>query len=245
VNLDLEKYSLDLVAFEIRYESNWMHWDRAGAVWTDAFRKFPNLRIATGQPQQTTFLLGRSIQLQILNDRMSIVSAAPMDLEATGAAADEITRLVIKHFGLSTFSRVGHRYHLFEPKPDPESSSSELLALLHLHKPAGKHFGIEGVPLRPTFTMRWEKANQGITIRLSAETRTIDFHPGIDMAPYVEPVKRNIDGLMIDLDVYSSGAIPVGSFMPSHLISDSLRVAKRDLSGFLSHIGQRSSDHGR
>lgn len=236
MSLDIEKFDLEKVAFEARFNANWMHFDRAGALWTDANRKFPELRMLETAPQQTTFMLGRAIQLQVLNDRLNVLSAKPMDMEGMHAAANELTRLAIKHFGLTEMSRLGMRFNFFQSKPDIAAANAEFFQLAGLRAPGGKHFGIEGKAQQPQLATRWESATRGAIVRLAAESRKVEFHPNADLAQYIEPVTQTFEGVVIDVDFYTAGQIPISSFKPSDLLDDAHRVIRRDIGGFLTQM---------
>lgn len=234
--IDLAKFELETLAYEVRFNDNWMHFDRSGSIWTEMARKFPSMRIVTGQPAQTSFAIAASIQLQLQHNRLNVVAFNPVDLEVTRSAADRLTELTLKHFGLNTLSRVGLRLTYYQPHAEAASSTNDVLGLLRLHSPSGKHFGFEGQPGSPSLHLRWETGTRGILLRLNAEPRRISFQPPLDLAGYISPIEKDLNGLIVDVDTYSTGQIAPGSFRPSDLIDDTQRVVRRDLPGFIAQL---------
>src|SRR5258705_13436179 len=76
-HLELSTFWLEKASFEIRFSSALLHWDRAGATWMDVSSKWPELKMAVGEPGRTVFHLNRDFQVALTLTNATVVGAAP------------------------------------------------------------------------------------------------------------------------------------------------------------------------
>ena len=54
--MDISEFTLQKAILEVRYESAFLHFDRAGSIWHVASHEWPGLQINTVSPSTTSFV---------------------------------------------------------------------------------------------------------------------------------------------------------------------------------------------
>jgi len=136
------------------------------------------------------------------------------------------------HLKIQEYLRVGLRLFYRRTYRDKESSTIGVLETKLFSVPEGPHFGIKGSYSFPEFAIRWEGESLGVSFRLKAEGRKIDFDPPMD-APELQTIHEEKFGILCDVDYFTSGSLLVGQFRAHDWIKNGLHVIRRDSRGFL------------
>jgi transposase len=106
-SLNLDMFRLHSAAFEARYDSAFLHWDRAGSIWDRMLLSFPDLRNVQAQPGITAFRLGSAYELVIELDKATVKAHKPTGpLNGLCELADALLKAACAELRLSEFSRV-------------------------------------------------------------------------------------------------------------------------------------------
>jgi hypothetical protein len=75
--MDINDFHLERAIFEYRYSPSYLHWDRAGALWTEAASKWPQLKNTRGEPNITTFKLDDAYEISVTSEKASVTGYEP------------------------------------------------------------------------------------------------------------------------------------------------------------------------
>lgn len=231
--LELSSFEFESIIFEARYSHAYLHWDRAGAIWTEANSKWPNLKMASVDPTKTAFTLPEGYLLTITLENM-VCAAYHQDKDLDGYidVLKDFVELTTRYLEISDFSRIGLRLTYFKEYPDQEAASKALLSTNLLRLPEGKQFGIDGNATHPEYAIRWESKNRGATVRIKAEGRKLDFEAPLNIKE-LKSVSILKNGLTVDVDYYTLATVSVGQFRAEDWVNNSQHLIKRGIGSFL------------
>ena len=230
--LDLESFALERVILELRYAPAYLHWDRAGKLWTGARLLWPTLRMVGAEPAATRFLLGRKYSLECTLERLSLVAHQPeVDLSSFADLCSQFARLALETLEVPELSRVGLRHLFFrefenEAKASAAFASTGLLAI-----PPGPQFGIDAPLSHLQVAARWEDETLGATFNLKVEERTFNFEPP-NQFPDIEPVHKETVGVVLDIDQFSTSVVSPGQFDADNWMKQARYALTRDTPAF-------------
>lgn len=238
MTLALSDFRLETAAFEVRYDFALLHWDRAGALWTQARAEWPTLKPVVGEPNKTVFRLGDEYQFMVMPEQANIsgaflnAGAAPSDDVMTNFArtATAFTAMVLTHLGVVEFTRVGFRMTYVREHKDIDAATAEILSLCNVKLSGSSFFGIDaGAPKKPRWMLRWEGKNAGISVRAEADQRSfsLDLPFGAPPMPQVPKVQERYVAF-VDTDYYTLGTVPVGALNVAEWIERIHRLIRRD-----------------
>jgi hypothetical protein len=231
--MDLKDFSLEQSIFQLRYSPSFLLWDNAGSLWHDAQQKWPKLKMKRGEPNVTSFTLENKHEIAITTESASVVGHFP----DSGLAdfTEKVSYFVVetaKHLEIAEYTRIGLRLLFRKTYSSTETASMALYDSKLLNLPEGPHFGVKGAFRMPELTIRWESESLGVTVRLRAEGRKLDFDPPMD-APELKPVHEEKFGVVYDVDYYSKGSLLIGQFRADDWIKNVLHLIRRDSRSFL------------
>jgi hypothetical protein len=235
VDLDVDQFTLEKAVVEVRYPAAYAIWDRAGSVWSEVGRKWPDLKVSHAQPNKTAFTLdGGKFDAAVELEQSRVVAARPeRSLDGLAEVASVLLEIVFRKLEVLTLDRVALRVLYFKKFGDAGQASAALLAtdLVRVPRTVMEHRHEDKI-LLPEFASRIEGKNLGVCFRLRAESRTMDFEP----PPEFEEIKPHHDethGVVVDVDHYTKASIPIGKLNVREWISSSLKVARRDANRLL------------
>jgi hypothetical protein len=232
-HIDIADFELKNATFEVRFHECYLHWDRAGSIWTEAVTKWPKLEVIKGEPSTTAFRLEDSFQLSVHIDRANIIALKPQStLRDLMEMSDIFIPIVVKRLEIRDFSRVALRLTYFKSYPDKASASSAFVTTQALRIPTGSHFGIEGTPLFPEYSLRLEGESRGATVRMKAVGRKLDFVPPAG-AEGLTPLHEEKYGFEFDVDYFTIASVGIGQISFGDWIKQALHLIRRDSSHFL------------
>jgi hypothetical protein len=229
--MHVSDFQLERAAFELRYPQAYLLWDRAGSIWSEAVRRWPALKLVRGEPSHISFTLENQHELAVTLEKANAVSHFPA-MSTFVQLADTFTGLVTQHLELDHYIRIGLRLFYFRAFPSREEASKAAVSIRILNPPEGRHFGIEPPYLLPECAFRLEGPSIGVTIRLRAEGRVVDFQPPMN-ARGLKPHHAEDWGVLFDVDYYTLANVTIGQFKAEDWINSAVHVIRRDSEAFL------------
>ena len=238
--MELSDFELERIAFEFRYAPAYLHFDRAGALWTEATERWPNLKPERSEPTVTTFHLDNHHEFSVTIDKTHVVSHYP-NVEEFVQLCEPFTELVTRNLGVLYFSRIGLRHVYFRKFPSKEEASAAVLSTRMLSIPEGhatppsnerRHFGVELSSLYPEYALRADGQGTGFVLRLRSEVRKIDFDPPMNMRQ-INALHETKAGILFDIDYYTTAKVSIGQFRAQEWLNQAIHLVRRDSRQFL------------
>ncbi|MGO9482364.1 MAG: hypothetical protein ACLP05_11375 [Candidatus Kryptoniota bacterium] len=220
---------------ELRYDPALLLWDRAGALWTSAQKVWPDLKSMRAMPNETTFRLGKTIEMSAQWDRMVLLEVlGEMTSEKFTEMAQRFTDIVSRGLEIQMFNRVGCRVIFFKPFGNLEDAAKYMLSSGLLNPPSGKLFGVDGKPNGAEFMFTSEEKNQGVAVRLRTSKVTIDAKPQslppVGEAQFLHDEDTSVE---YDVDVFLNGPLPMDKLVLGDWLQGVFHSINRDSHHFL------------
>jgi hypothetical protein len=232
-SFDLSDIKLSQATIEIRYPNAYILWDRAGVIWSKASSTWPNMKMGKAKPMVTSFLIDGRYELSVKLDMAHLIDLNPTSsLKDFITNADSFVTLVANTLDIKEFTRIGFRLIYNKRFKDKAEAATSLIAMKMINVPTGKHFNIEGKPLMPSYSVRWEGESMGARVSLLAQDKKIE----LDVAPGVEeitPVHIERSEILYDIDYYTLKNTAIGQLNFKEWISEAYHVIKRDSNAFM------------
>jgi len=230
---DISDFRLSTVAFECRFSPAYLHWDRAGAIWSELASRYPTVKLLKAEPNRTAFRLENRFEFQIQLDRFHIGGHNPAPgLEEFSRTAEDFGETVVRQLGIERYCRLGLRPIFVREYPDRDAASAAMLAMRLLWNPTGPCFGVPDAPVSPSYGLRWEDKAKGCLVQVLVGERQYEFEPPFGWEG-VEPKDVKKTDLAVDVDYYTVAAAAVGQVKISEWIRQSMHVVRRDINRFL------------
>jgi hypothetical protein len=221
------------VHFELRYDQAYLLWDKAGAIWQDIRKANPNIKLREAGPAKVVMTIDRRFQLTIELDKLNIsVFTPPSSMDDFIDLCMSVVRTSVHTLEIPLFSRVGLRVIYRQNFKSRAEASNALISTKMMKIPEGKHFGIEGEPRLPHYSIRWEGDKLGVQVIVQAQERKIMVEPALGET-IVEPIEKDVFELVFDTDYSTIGTVESGQFRASEWITNGMRVIRRDSRAFL------------
>lgn len=238
-SLDLSDFLFERIAFNADYQTAFLHWDRAGSIWSGVRRKWPDIKILDVNPSKTVCSLQGRFELAIQLERTIVVDYNPnYDMNHFTEIIDSFLGILVKMLEISDYTRLGLRLVYFMECQDIETASLKVLNtnLVNLPKPKSeKIYGIGGKPLYPEYSVRWEGKSIAATVRLKAETRKIEFSPPLVIKD-LSPISKEKYGITFDVDYFTLAPVSVAQFSPKEWVGQVSHFVRRDSTEFLGGV---------
>jgi len=229
---DLSSFRLEQCVLEIRYPLALSLWDSSGAMWRSILEKWPDLKPVTADPMKTNFQRGKTGF--IVEARAARVnSIEPEDsVETLSKTAKEFFGLATQYLQISLFERLGLRLIYFKEFKDRRQAASAFHSWGLVRVPDARKFEIEGQPVNPQCSLRWESEKKGVWVQCRAETRKVDYDPPVEAAQTFKPIHTERNGIVLDIDYYTVAPVEVGQVDMAEWAKHAMHVIVRD-SGYL------------
>ena len=225
---DLSSFALEQSVLEVRYEVALALWDSAGALWRSIQDRWPEIRLVTADPTKQAFQSGKTgfvIELQAARIT-NMDSNKP--LSELSKIAREFFKLTAMHLQTSLFTRLGLRLIYFKEFKDRASAAAAFHSLGLVKVPDTKKFEIDDPPVNGQYSIRWESAKKGALVVCKAETRKMDFDPPIESTRLLDPIHKEQNGIVVDIDYYTVAPVESGQVDMGEWMNHSLRIITRD-----------------
>ncbi|MCI5207703.1 MAG: hypothetical protein D3910_02665 [Candidatus Electrothrix sp. ATG2] len=224
--MHISDFSLNRVAFEIRYDNAYVLWDKTGELWTEAAKIWPEITPQTVEPNRQSFKVKDKISLQVGIDKAFIVIYQSKIKEII-IEQEKFISLVRSILDIKFFIRVGTRFFYEKKCNDRNHATDLILKTQKLNMPDGKFFNITGKIKDPSFSFRIEDDNLGVlqTFKVAKKEYTVDRPPGLDELE-IQYVKNVI--LLYDVDYYTRLPVKPSQLNVSEWVSQVHHLIKRD-----------------
>jgi hypothetical protein len=108
VSVDLSKFDLISVSFEAKFPGCPLLWDRAGSIWNQIMKKYPQLSVDTAAPQETKVNIDKNSVGVVASDRAACTITGPnSDLRELRELASVLYPAVFDHLEIKALTRIG------------------------------------------------------------------------------------------------------------------------------------------
>jgi uncharacterized protein (TIGR04255 family) len=232
--LSLSDFRLSQAVLEARYLNGFLHWDRAGAIWMEMTTKhYPALKMVKAEPGQSMFRLEDRYELGVQVDKLSVHAHNPHStLKEFSEIADQFGSTVLRFLELEEYTRIGFRVIYLKEFDDPASAADALLSTGRLSLPSAQSFGVNGAPVSPAFSCRWDGQAKGFTVQLRTEERKYAFdRPFAWEGEKFEGKERHL--FVLDIDYYTTATIGTAQVRLSDWVQQAIHLVRRDTDNFL------------
>ena len=197
-----EDFKVELAAFEIRFETSVLLWDRSGAIWQPLLDDFPTFVSSSAQPNQQAFETPNA-QITLESGLMKILVRGERPVEELTKLARLFVNVATRRLELRTYTRVGFR--LISIKDFP--TSSEALLYAQLPEDVGDVLG--GGAKRVGFLKSdtYETDTFGMTCSTRMEERKLAITIPWEISPHVTIRTPKGHTLVVDADFYTKGHV--------------------------------------
>jgi hypothetical protein len=226
--LDLGAFELESALIEVRYKEALAIWDRAGTLWSEVCRIYPELKIRHGEPNKTTFELDQSIELNVALASSSVMDHNPKDLERLRTISSALFDQVTKTLEVKDYLRVGLRLIYWKDTESEEAAARELYSTGLFNPPSITPLGKESTLSSTDLVTRWETRSAGTTLAI----RTQSKRPNIDIPPQVAHLVQLREagvkhGTLVDIDYFTKGIIASEQLRPKVWIDQAYQAARK------------------
>ncbi len=233
--LSLSEFEFERGVVEIRYPNGYLFWDRAGAIWHDAVNKRAELEFISAEPAKTSFRLGPKYQLDAEIAQARVTAFRP-DSSLTGVS--EIAKIffddVVRHLQIVVLSRIGLRCLLFKEFATPDEATAALFQTGLCALPQGPIFSHKAGTPQIDFTVRMEDDVKGTMFHLAYQKREFVSYPPVEIQKRVEPLKLSFQGVLLDVDFYTTAPVQVAQFGVHEWIEQCVHLLRRDTDKLLT-----------
>ncbi len=228
--LSFASFDLESVTLEARYHPAYLLWDRSGAIWSNATKRWPGLTRRNAQPNETSFFLGHQFEFGSLLDRCYLIERFPRsNLSDFKSAAEFFVNLVADNLEIEEFTRIGFRLvftHEFNSLEDASMYTSELCRTSSF--PQSKTFNIQGKVMFPELIFRWEDEKFGVRVSLRCDERKVEISVP-SQTKKLQDQSSNEALSILDVDYYLKTSLTRHKLKVSAWIDQMYHVIRRDL----------------
>jgi hypothetical protein len=224
------------VIFEVRFDENYLVWDRSGVVWRNVGRNFKNLKSQSASPNQVTFMGDDQFVMAVTPDRASITDHRPQGgIDGTIEPLATFVRTVIENLDVTVLTRVGNRYLYSIECKSLEEARRKAQAATPLAVPKKKLFSIEPARIAPSFKIEGDDGELGYIAQIYPREQRIGFSPPPDAAAIgLEKVEKISSELTFDIDFFTKKPIPVSGFDAKSWLQGWHKTITREADAFLA-----------
>jgi len=193
-------------------------------------KKLKDRRVLSVEPSKTSFQRGKTaFVVELKTARINAVDPEKSSMDELPKVARDFFRLTTQHLEISLCDRLGLRLVYFKEFKDREQAASAFHAMGLVVVPDGKRFEVDQPPINQQYVLRWESEKKGAVVQCRAETRKIDWDPPIESVRFWNPVHREQNGIVVDIDYYTVAPVEVGQLDMGEWSKHALHVISRDI----------------
>ena len=216
--------------FEIRFDKEFLYWDRTGAIAKRLCQRMPSLELSSATPGETILKDGEAqITCRYSYNRASVEQTTPFDDPGGFVPAVEfIFPLLLNTIEVSTITRVGHRLTYRYPFSTLELRDAALRSLLARHRFAdGFVEAMKDERLKQkalsTVVVRFEDDKTGYRLELRSGQSTFQL-PGGAPAAVLASVPPDEFCILLDVDIFTTAPLPASQLLADELVKSGLKL---------------------
>lgn len=227
--IEFSQFKVRQGTLELRYSPAFLLWDRAGTIWQELHKRYPELRANVTQPSQQVMKVDNSSDAALQINTCNVTTAyPPTGFENFKLLAARFFQIVIATLEIETLERIGLRI-IFERQFATREEAADFAFNLTKYRPGkSKYLGIDGRAVDFDYAIRWEGEARGCMARI----KTAQFKLDVEIPAGFEGVNsvhKEITIVNIDVDYYTLLQTHVGKFDGPTLIDDWYRLIRRDV----------------
>jgi hypothetical protein len=193
---------------------------------------WPGLQPINVMPGNIGFQIPRKFVFSAETIRSSITFFSPDASTAVAEESEFFFLTITKHIQISLIERLGLRFQCFKEVSNRALSAPLLLGTGLLKLPEERVFGAEGDPVAAEVLVTFEGKGLGGTFKLASQSRQINLELPPEF-PVPENTKFKMDGLLLDVDLFTPKPIPISMVGVKEWIEQAMHVFNRDVPKFL------------
>jgi hypothetical protein len=228
--MHLDDFEIRTVTFELRYERNYQHWDRAGRFWQTWLKNYPDTQLATANPNDIVFA-GSKLRAQSGIERSHIMFSKPgLNLKEFIPAAASFTETLTEVLEISSFRRIGFRVIYARRYPSIREATDAVLSLGLLKTIPPESFGIEeGHAHLPEYANRLEGPGLGVMFRIKAQEMNVSLEPPAELSDSdMVAIKSTFQEVVLDIDYYTTSVVLLSQFRTKDWLEAAYHAIRRD-----------------
>ena len=222
---------VDQAIVEIRFEKNYLLWDRAGAIWAAASSRFPGLQVAQAQPNNAVFNHSDGLEFKVEPDKAAFIEVnADKELNHFGQKAEQFLEIVISILGVTEITRAAVRIILYQDHP---SLAEATLRLARASRTIGSIptsiFNVKAPIKDLNITWRQDAEDVGYRASIRSENLEFSFDPPVGVRRHFKPEKKSESRVVLDIDYYTLVPIALTQFKCREWVAQVLKSVRRDV----------------
>ncbi len=224
--LSLDDFKIASAVCELRYEEACLLFDRTGQLCNEAKARYTDCEVVSAVPNQTVLRADEGTFTVELKQCRVGTTSPDSGLERFGAHCKGFFDSVANSLEVKVYTRIGLRVLFRKEYKDFAEAKAALNSLKLLNLPQVERFGASSEPREMIF--RWEGAQIGTMLRLSAELGKIDvvLPPELDMEQ--SEFHKSLIGLVVDVDYYTVAPVERSQWDAVASIPRALRTIKKE-----------------
>jgi hypothetical protein len=230
VPINLDQFTLWTATFEIRYDSAFLFWDRAGSVWAAVKNKYPEAAVDQANPNQARVIVDDKTQAVVGVDKTFFTVSKPKnDLRELQSLAEVIFPMVLERMEITSLTRVGLRVIYGKQFNSREEATTFLGQQVPLPKMTGKFLNVDGTVLEPEIYFLYEGDALAFSVRAKAQGTKLNITVPFEYQDLLKETKAERSTATLDIDYFAHATTPVTSFDAAALIESWLHLIRRDI----------------
>lgn len=229
--MELNDFKIRQVIFEIRYNSAYILWDRAGVLARELSLLWPGLELLEGEPNQQVFNCGNA-RISTKIDNAHIAITAPRSITQYAEQIEESVKLWTDLLELEKYTRVGTRTIFAKTFESADAVNAAAVSLRLLRSPNPPFFNHKSPYSSYQLKMYWDDEDSQTQISIRPEHQVMEIS-GFFVADDEVKETRTSDALILDIDRAAKGEIDISKFRTSEWLEGVRHLINRDINRFL------------
>lgn len=232
--MKLADFKMRQIVFEIRYDSAYVLWDRAGAIAKEISRLWPGLELDEGKPNSQSF----SDDIVTVNTGLTssyVAIRQPKKILEFAEQIAQTTDVWVSFLDLTKLSRVGTRV-MYGKEYDTREGASKAVVDLGLVKfPEPPFFNHKELPKQCDLRLYWEEEGLQTQIIIKPERHELKMVASLPGRP-IEKKREFSDAVLLDIDRATRGTIELSKFDVAEWLKGINHLVSRDVDRIFTPI---------
>ena len=235
MDLDLGSLDLERAVFELRFDSAYLLWGRAGEIMQVFTHYSPEFKVKDATPYKINGTIRDGLFFLIEIGSINFTMIRPKrSLERFAREVEELARAVLDILEISAFNRVGFRttyLKVFDKAESGVEAVSYLTDILGIKKPDDKFIELDEPRFSSVeFKQTFEDDSNGISIncRSIRNTLNVDVTPEAHWAP-VESDEYQRFVAEVDIDYFTKESVLREQLVIGEWVNSAHQLIKRDI----------------